>query len=423
MTIRTVHPGGLSGRASAPPSKSYTHRGLVAGFLRHGRFAVESPLDADDTRATGLALHRLGAEVHYTRRRWTLDTRRSPASARPTTIDCGESGTTLRFVTVLAALGTRPVRFRGRGRLGERPMLPLVTALSELGAIVRPARGSVPFTVHGPIHGARLSLDASVSSQFTSALLLALPTLAEDSRIVLEGRIVSEPYVEATLAVVRRLGVRVRRRGREFRISGGQTYTGQQLVVPGDASSAAYLWVAGAIAGGPVSVRGVTREWPQADLAVLDLLTRSGADVREGQGAISVRPGTPRPFSMDLTDCPDLYPLAGVLAATLPGTSRLRGAVHVIHKESNRRAETARIVSAFGARVREVAGGLSIEGRERLRPVDLPDLTDHRLVMSAAVGALAASGPSRLGDARVVGKSFPGFWKTIEGLGAEVDGR
>ncbi|MCI4372499.1 MAG: 3-phosphoshikimate 1-carboxyvinyltransferase [Thermoplasmata archaeon] len=422
MTSRTVLPGPIRGRIAAPPSKSYTHRALVVGFLSRRRFAIETPLDSDDTRATAAAVGRLGGRVAFARRRWTVTPARRPIGARPIEIDCGESGTTLRFATVLAALGDRTVRFRGRGRLHRRPMRPLLSALSTLGATVRPSRSGAPLTVRGPIHGGRVRLDASVSSQFASALLLALPTLSEDSRLILEGEIVSEPYLEATVAVLRRLRVKYHRRGRAIGIPGGQRFHGNRVTVPGDASSAAYLWVAGAITGGAVSVEGVDGTWPQADLAILELLTRAGSEVRKRGRSITVRPGIPRPFSADLTSSPDLYPLAGVLAASVAGTSLLRGAAHVVHKESNRRAETVRLASAFGARVRSSQAGLRIEGRGHLRPVDLPELSDHRVVMSAAVGALAASGPSRIGEAEAVRKSFPGFWRALERLGGEVGG-
>jgi 3-phosphoshikimate 1-carboxyvinyltransferase len=151
---------------------------------------------------------------------------------------------------------------------------------------------------------------------------------------------------------------------------------------------------------------------------VLRLLAQAGADVRDGASSTSVGPGELRPFSVDLTDSPDLYPLAGVMAACIQGTSRLRGAPHAIHKESDRRAETARLAAAFGARVRSAGSGLTITGRPPLRAVELTDLSDHRVVMSAAVGALAASGPSRIGRAEAVRKSFPGFWETLRQLGA-----
>lgn len=423
MTARTVRRGRLRGRVTAPPSKSYTHRALVAGYLSGRRFWVDSPLDSDDTRATARALRRLGASISPSARGWIIVPPARTESSRPIEIDCGESGTTLRLSTALAALGRRPTRFRGHGRLSLRPMRPLIKALTELGADVRPGRGNVLLTVTGPIHGGRVRLDASESSQFATALLLVLPTLAEDSRILLEGRIVSEPYLEATTAILRRLGVVAERRGREFRIPGGQRYAGRRFRVPGDASSAAYFWVGAAISGGSVAVAGVTREWPQADLAVLDLLVRAGADVRERRSSILVRSGRPRPFTLDLTTCPDLYPLAGVLAATIPGTSRLRGGSHVVRKESNRRTGTVRLAAAFGARAREVGGGVTIEGRPCLRAVSLPHLSDHRVVMSAAVGALAASGPSLIGEAEAVRKSYPGFWSALRQLGAEVGPR
>jgi 3-phosphoshikimate 1-carboxyvinyltransferase len=419
MTLRTVSPSRVSGRLAAPSSKSYTHRAIVAAYLSDRPFSVDSPLDAEDTRATAAAVHRLGATVSYSPRRWTFRPGDRSHVGR-TEVDCGESGTTLRFGSVLAALVDRPVRFRGAGRIGKRPMGPLLRALRGLGADVRLERSGFPFTIRGPIHGGRVRLEASESSQFASALLLALPTRPEGSRIHLTGRIVSEPYIDATLATLDHLGVSVTRRGREFWIPGGQAIRTTSFRVPGDASSAAYLWVAGAISGGSVSVSEVPAKWPQADRAVLELLRRAGAEVRESARTVTVRAGSPRPFSIDLTSCPDLYPLAGVLATTLPGRSRLRGAAHVVHKESNRRAETARLARAFGAKVRTSGSGLSIEGSGTPRPVDLRSLSDHRVVMSAAVGALAASGPSRIGSAEAVRKSFPGFWKSLTELGGEV---
>jgi 3-phosphoshikimate 1-carboxyvinyltransferase len=420
VTTRTVLPGRRRGHVVAPPSKSYTHRALVAAFLSGREFDVRTPLDSEDTRATVAALRRLGSTVAITPRGWSVRPARRRESPRSVEIDCGESGTTLRFVTVLAALGELPVRFSGRGRLAQRPMLPLLSALTGLGAEVRVSGRGGLFTIRGPIHGGRIRLDASASSQFASALLLALPTLSEDSRITLEGTVVSAPYIDATLAVLRSVGIEVGRRGREIRIPGGQPITGRGMDVPGDASSAAYFWVAGAIAEGPVTVRGVPRDWPQADLAILALLRRSGADVRERGTAVSVRRGRPRPFTVDLTDAPDLYPLAGVLAATLPGTSRLCGAPQVVHKESDRRSETASLARALGAQVRVDPDGLEIDGTPKLRALDLRRLTDHRLVMSAAIGAAGAATPSHIGRAEAVRKSFPGFWDSWAELGPEV---
>jgi 3-phosphoshikimate 1-carboxyvinyltransferase len=420
VSVRTIRRARVHGRIAAPPSKSYTHRALVAGFLTGRVYTVTAPLNADDTRATLAALERLGTPVVRTRRSWTLHRRRGTPAAGRVTIDCGESGTTLRFATALAACDGREVRFRGRGRLAERPMGPLTDALTALGARVWPARGRVPFTVQGPIHGGRVRLDVGESSQFASALLLVLPTLREDSRVQLIGPIVSEPYMEATIELLRRSGITLRRRGRTIQVPGRQHIGGRRFAVPGDASSAAYLWAAGALTGGPVVVSGIDPSWPQADLAILPLLARVGAEVRTRGTSISVESGHFRPFTVDLTPSPDLYPLAGVIAARVPGRSRIRGAPHVIHKESNRRAETIRLVEELGARVREVDGGLEIHGRENLTPLRRTDFSDHRLVMSATVGALAANGTSQVGDATAVRKSFPEFWNALAALGASV---
>lgn len=416
--IARVLPGTATGHVVAPPSKSYTHRALVVGHLTRRIYSVEGPLDADDTRATARALGSLGSPVHRVTARWTVHPVHDRRASRGRTIGCGESGTTVRFAAALSALYSSPTRLTGRGRLATRPLSPLLDALRSLGARCAGSGGStqLPVTISGPIDGGTVAVDASESSQFASALLLVLPTLAHDSVLDLLGPIVSEPYIDATRAVMRAHGVEVSGTRRRMRIRGGQSYSGSRFLVPGDASSAAYLWVAAAVTAGTVRVDGIPGRWPQADLAVLDLVRRAGAEVRAHPSGVTVRGGTLRPFTIDLTNAPDLYPLAGVLAAATPGTSRLRGAPHVALKESNRREGTVRLARAMGATVRTQEGGLDIGGLRRPRALAIRDLNDHRLVMSAAVGALAADGSSTIGDARAVAKSFPGFWKTLDSI-------
>ena len=417
MSSVRIRPGPVYGRVRAPPSKSYTHRALVVGHLARRPFRVIRPLDSDDTRATAAALHQLGTSVHRGPEAWRL----SPSSGRPGSdpvrVQCHESGTTLRFASVLAGLQSRTTLISGEGRLSARPIDELLGALGALGASCRHVRGrGLPIEVRGPIHGGRISLDASESSQFASALLLALPTLDESSVLELTGTIVSRPYLDATLAVLAHHRIGVVRQGRRFRISGRQHFRGTRFVVPGDASSAAYLWAAAAVGGGRVRVDGVGGSWPQADLAALGLLEAAGAQVHRWSSGAEVSAGRPKPFSVDLTDAPDLYSLAGVLAATTTGESRIVGAEHVVLKESNRRAGTARLARRLGAKVRETSKGLTIRGTSRPKALNLPHLSDHRLVMSAAVGALASSGPSTIGERQAVRKSYPGFWSAFRGL-------
>lgn len=419
---RIVPAGPVEGRVHAPSSKSYTHRALVAGHLADRATEIREPLACDDTLRTARALRVLGSRVRLGRHAWTIVPGSAPRPGTPRTIDCGESGTTLRFVVALAALQATPFRFIGRGRLPQRPMGPLLTQLEQLGASVRTggAGRALPLRLRGPVHGGTARLEASQSSQFVSALLFALPTVRPDSLLLLRGRPVSEPYVRASLAVLADRGVRVGAVPRGYALPGGQRFRGGRVAIPGDASSAAYLWAAAAVSRGSVEVDGIPGSWPQADLGILELLTRYGASVRRSGARVRVSGSERRPFRFDLDDAPDLFPLAGVLAATAAGRSVLTGAAHASAKESDRRSETARLVRALGGRARLSDRRLVVEGRSSPRPVRHFTSQDHRLVMSAAVGALATEGTSVLGDAGSVDKSFPSFFRVLEGLGGRV---
>lgn len=419
MTVARVRPGPAFGVVRAPPSKSYTHRALVVAHLSRRRFRVRRPLDSDDTRATARSIARLGTPVVRREDLWTVSPAKNRRRNGAALLPCGESGTTLRFAAALAAVFRRPAILSGTERLAERPIDELLHALGRLGARCRHlgSRG-LPVEIQGPIHGGSVTLDASQSSQFTSALLLVLPTLEEESRIRLTGSVVSEPYIDSTLAVLDHVGIRVERARSGFKIPGGQRCRVSEFSIPGDASSAAYLWAAAAVSGGEVRVRDLSLRWPQADLASLDLFEANGAFVRRQEDGAIVRGDRRRPFRVDLTGAPDLYPLAGVLAATTPGKSRILGAEHVVWKESDRKAETARLARGLGATATVSREGLVIEGTGHPRALRRPDLHDHRLVMSAAIGALASNDVSEIGERSAVRKSYPGFWEALRSLTA-----
>ena len=422
--IRVVRPGRARGTARIPGSKSYTHRFLIAAGLSSGPVRLAGALDADDTRATVDGLRRLGASVRTGSRTWAVRPIRPAHRGTPTTIDCRESGTTLRLLLPVAALQDRPYRFVGRGRLPERPIGPLISSLRALGATIEPEhpRRSLPVRVRGPIRSGDVSVEAGGSSQPASGLALALGSLESRARLTLVGAVVSRPYLEATGRVLRAFGGSVRMHPHRIDVTGPLRPPADVVSIPPDASSAAYAWAAAAISGGSIRVPGFPEGWPQADLAILRLLERMGATIARGAGTIAVRGPLRRGIRTDLTASPDLYPLAAVLACAVPGArSRLSGAPHLRHKESDRLAESLRIARALGATARIAAGGaLEIVGPPTIEPFSLPDLFDHRLVMSAAVGALAARGPCRIGDAASVAKSFPGFWNEwAEWTGAE----
>jgi 3-phosphoshikimate 1-carboxyvinyltransferase len=419
VSQREIRPGPVSGSIRAPPSKSYTHRALVIGAHAGRPFRVRRPLTSEDTNATLEGLQSLGYRVGTRPGVWTIDGSARPKLHGTTTVACGESGSTLRFLAPVAALGGEAVEFTGSGRLGDRPLLGLLSALRHLGATVRRRlrRKAGVFEVTGPIRSGRVTVDSRETSQFLSALLLTLPTLPGQSVVRPRGRVVSAPYVAATLHLLTESGVRWRRGRSGYVIDGPVEYGGSAIEIPGDASSTAYLWAAAAITGGRVRTTGLDPAVPQADLLLLDILESAGAEVERGRAGVQVGGRVTTPFDVDLSGAPDLLPLLAVIASTVRGRSRLRGAEQSASKESDRRAWSYRLVREFGAEARLTPHLLEIQGRGVLRSRRLPSLPDHRLVMSAAIGALAADGPTRVGPAESVRKSFPGFWTALHDLG------
>ncbi|MGA7922713.1 MAG: 3-phosphoshikimate 1-carboxyvinyltransferase [Thermoplasmata archaeon] len=420
MTLRSVSPASLSGSLRAPPSKSYTHRGLISGFLSQRSYRVDHPLEADDTRATATGLELLGSVIRRSSSHWSL-TPVTPTLHPNQTIRlrCGQSGTTLRFLTAVAARQGRLVRVEGDPRLARRPLRPLLRVLRSGGVRIRRigAPANLPLEILGPLRGVRTSLHVGESSQFLSALLFVLPTLETSSSLQLVGTPVSQEYVAATLRVLSLHRVRVSLTPSVLEVEGGQQYRGAGFRVPGDASSAAYWWAAAGLNGGPIRVRGVPLDWPQADLEILPILEAMGSHVARHSDGATVEGRIREPFDVDLTNAPDLYPLVGSLAAQLPGTSVIRGAPHVVAKESDRRAATIRLVRGLGGTARLTRRGLEVRGTHSPRPLRSSLSDDHRVVMASAIAATAASGPSLVGSAEAVRKSYPTFWDDLRSLG------
>jgi 3-phosphoshikimate 1-carboxyvinyltransferase len=419
VTIRTIFPAVAHGRITCPPSKSYTHRALVAGALTNRRHAVLNPLVAEDTEVTASGLAVLGHRVTRTIGRWVIHRYSGSTSRRARRIYCRESGTSLRFLAALAARGGDEVAFYGNGRLPTRPMGGLVRPLRQLGAVVRGRRPGLRriLDVRGPVHAGSVRVEGGTSSQFASALMLIAPSLKGRTSLRLDRNLASGPYLEATLRVLAHHSVQFHRAGPTVVFDGPQDYGARSFAVPGDASSAAFLWGAAAATGGRVQIDGIGSEWPQADLLVLDVLRSAGAEVRRSTRSIEVSGRLVRGFDVDLTGAPDLLPLLGALAATIPSKSRLRGAQQAAFKESDRRVETARLARALGAHVALRQSSLDVTGGKQLDRPTIPRVSDHRVVMAAAIGALAGPGPVTIGDSGAVSKSFPGFWESLRHLG------
>ena len=407
----------LRGEVRAPPSKSLSIRALAAAALVRGRTRLIGVSDCADAWAARRAAQALGARIRPLA--GGLEIYGGAGRIEPR-LDCGESGLCLRLFAALAALGDRTLELRARGSLAGRPVDMVAAPLRALGAACRSSAGLAPLRVRGPLAGGRARVDGAQSSQFLSGLLLACPLAPGPTELEVVD-LHSKPYVRLTLELLRAFGIDWEAAGdlSWLRHPGGQAFgTDVELAIEGDWSGAAGLLAAGALAG-PLRVSGLRLDSAQADRAVLDALRAAGAQVVEEQAAVTVAPGRPRPFAFDATDCPDLIPVLAALATALPGESLLAGAGRLHRKECDRAAALVAELGRLGARVRLDGDRLRVApGRWRAAEVD--PRGDHRMVMAAAVAALAGRGRVDIADAGCVAKSYPAFLDDLRALGAVV---
>lgn len=403
----------------AAPSKSATHRALIAAALAEGRSTILSPLFSEDTRVTLEGLRGLGFNVVLAPDRVHLDGRGGavPGGGR---LSLADSGTSFRFLLALSSLGARPTNMDGSPRLRQRPARELARALERLGAGVAlsDAPSGLPLVTGGRgVNGGAAAVPSGRSSQFASALLLIGAALPLGLDLTLVPPVVSLPYVELTLEVLARFGITVGRPGPlRFRV-GRTTGKACELSIDGDHSSASYFLAAAAITGGRVRVTGLDPGSAQPDARLVRILAGVGCETRQGTDWVEVRgTGEIEAFSVDVGDAPDLVPTLAVLALFAEGPSALTGIAHLRHKESDRLKVLERNLRALGRDAEALADGLAI-GRMRERPAGAPivSASDHRIAMAFAVAGLRLEGLS-IDDPGCVDKSNPGFWSEFRRL-------
>ncbi len=410
----------LSRVIRAVPSKSVTHRALVAAALADGVSRIHGPLEADDTRITLDGLRGLGVRAERRSKVWIVQGS-GPAVPGGGAVELGQSGTSMRFLVALAALGREPSTLDGAPRLRERPVHELVRALTELGAAVEatPGGGGLPVRAGGaPALGGVLSVPGERSSQFASALLLIGSQLERGLELSLQPPVVSLPYVELTAQVLGAFGVEVQRVDRLRWKVPRCAYPGRPYRVEGDHSSASYFLAAAAVVGGRVRVEGLDPNSRQPDARLGRLLSQAGCDVEVGVDWVEVRgSGALRPFDLDMSDSPDLVPTVAVLAAFADGPSVFRAIEHLRHKESDRLEMVAANLRRLGCDGRAIDDRLEVRppARERLHGARIETASDHRLAMAFAVAGLAIEGVV-IDDPSCVAKSNARFWDQFEAL-------
>lgn len=402
-----VHASSLSGTIRAPPSKSETHRELVVSALASGVSRIRNVLDAVDTQATLAGICALGAEV--TREGQVLCIAGGCLHAAESVIDCGNSGTTLRLLTAVAARLEGTTRFTGDRSLMRRPMQPLLSALEQLGARVAVTPDGIAVT--GPIQPGTVAVRGDISSQFVSALLIA------GCSVTLASPLVSAPYADMTCASLVRRGVGCTRTGTGY-VTDGACPQAAEVTIEGDWSSAAYLLAAGAVAG-RVTVTGLNPASVQGDRRILAILSSFGAGIVQADDTVTVTAGPLAAGEFNLCDTPDLVPAVAVLAAHASGTTRIYGVAHLMYKESDRLSVLTDMLSRMGISAVLEQDGCRIAGG-RLQGACVSAADDHRIGMAAVVAGLCAAGEVSVADTAFA-VSYPAFLSDIRRLGGNLE--
>jgi 3-phosphoshikimate 1-carboxyvinyltransferase len=403
---------------AVPGSKSYTHRALILSSLADGESLLIHALRCEDTEHTAQGLQNFGVEIF-----WEGDDVRvlgtgGKLKASKDSINVGNSGTSMRFLTALAALKKGITLLDGNERMRKRPIGELLSGLGKLGVGAYSQGGNdfPPVIVESEgLKGGAARIQGEESSQFLSGLLIIAPYAQKDVNIQVVGSLASRPYVDMTLAAMSAFGVRVRNEGyRSFFIQAGQRYLPQKYWIEGDASNASYFFSAAAVCKGRIEVKNMNPASIQGDLGFLAVLERMGCRVNRGSDLIEVQGGELDGIEIDMNDMPDLVPTMAVTAAFAHGRTAIRNIKHLRLKESDRIHALALELSKMGIRVNERENGLEIEGGKP-RGAEIETYNDHRMAMSFAIAGLAVPGMKINGE-RCVDKSFPGFWETLQTL-------
>ncbi len=411
---------GIDLSITAPPSKSFTHRALVAAALARGSSAIRDPLVSDDTTITATALRGLGVPLIWEEGvvRITGVDGRFPTKEE-TLLDLGDSGTSMRFFAALALLAENPVVLRGSPRMHERPIGPLIRALREVGGEARylGKEGYPPLRVAGALRGGDAVVDGSISSQFISALLMAAPCGEGDLSLTVSPPPVSRSYLDLTAEVMSAFGAPPGREGyTRFRVKGGTGYRGRTYRIEGDFSSASYFLAMGAVCGGRVREGNLNRESPQGDRRFPDILEEMGCLVRWNDGGILLESdGLLSGVDVEMSESPDTVQTLCAVAAFARSPTRITGIDHLRHKESDRIRSTASALRNLGGDVRVEGDTVTIHPQPLHGGVIDPK-GDHRSAMAFAVIGLGAGGVT-IQDAECVSKSYPQFWDHLRGAG------
>lgn len=425
--MRTIEitPRLLSGSLEIPPSKSVSHRAIIAAGLAKGESVISNVLMSQDMIATCDAMIALGASIEKQKEqngRFTLTIKGcDPLALKAETIQCNESGSTLRFIIPIVLLQPKRAIITGKGRLVTRPMKPYYDIFAEKGIQYEHLNKDqdLPLAVEGMLTPGVYQIDGGVSSQFITGLLFALPLLNGDSVIELTSTLESKPYIDITLDVLKSFGIAIiNDKDQRFVIKGNQFYTPCNYRVEGDFSQGAFWLVAGTI-GKQMDCSDLNVASQQGDKVIVDILKEMGGDISIAADKLIVKKAETVGTIIDVSQCPDLVPILAVVGSLSKGTTTIINGERLRFKESDRLMATADVLNKLGGKVEETADGLVIHGVDRFTGGQVTSHNDHRIAMAVAIASICATGKIILDGAEAVNKSYPHFWEDFMVMGGE----
>ena len=408
MTVE-ITPSAVKGQVQAPASKSVAQRAIAIASLASGTSEIFHVGKSDDVKSAIRVCQALGAEIEEKGGSLTV---KGGIQTPSEPLNCGESGLGIRMFSALAAILNEPVTLTGEGSLAERPMQMIEDSLQATGVQCETQNGLLPVVVKGPLKGGTVNIDGSASSQVLTGLLIAAPYAISPVTFRVSD-LKSRPYVDITTGMMRDFGVLVENKDyEEFVIPAPQKYISKSYTVEGDWSGAAFLLVAGAVAG-EVTVTNLDFQSSQADKEILTALKNSGAELSVELDRIFVKKAPLKSFRFDATHCPDLFPPLVVLAAACDGISQIRGVSRLRSKESDRATALQQEFGKLGLYISLEGDNMLIKGSS-LNGGRVFSHHDHRIAMACAVAGLIADGPVIIDKAEAINKSYPEFYEDLK---------
>lgn len=406
------------GTVNVPPSKSDVHRAIICAAMANGVSRISPVALSNDIKATIGCIKALGADAVLENNVLTVDGTNMYKN-KTALLDCGESGSTLRFFIPIAAVGNINATFVGKGKLPQRPIGIFTEALPKAGTVCK-TEGGLPLEIKGQLKSGIFEIPGNVSSQFITGLLLALPILEGDSEIVLTSPLESVGYIAMTIRTMKQFGVNIQATEKGWHIKGGQSYKTCDYITDGDWSQAAFFMVLGAVSG-KVTVKGVAKDSTQGDKKCAEILARFGAKVTQLDNEVTVEKGELKAITIDASQIPDLVPVLSVCAAFAEGTTKIINAERLRIKECDRLKATAELLNNLGGKVKELSDGLEITGVSSLKGGNVNGYNDHRIVMSAAVCAARSDEDITATFAISINKSYPDFYIDYNSIGGKAN--